>query len=170
MRLLGVVSLTFRELSEIISRKIYNARNNIYAEKFKLKLCTCAQSMALGTRTKLQLEILIRSTILVIYKFWKNILESLRNVSETPPWLPTKHHDSWCYFYNFILVVTHWSWFIIKTFKFVDNSAINFADHMYYCHDCIHRIYANRMNWTRQFRILHFAIWHLEFLLLNVYT
>ena len=40
--------------------KIYNARNNIYAENFKLKLCTCAQSMALGTRTNFQLEILIR--------------------------------------------------------------------------------------------------------------
>ena len=26
--------------------KIYNARNNIYADNFKLKLCTCAQSMA----------------------------------------------------------------------------------------------------------------------------
>ena len=26
--------------------KIYNARNQIYVEKFKLKLCTCAQSMA----------------------------------------------------------------------------------------------------------------------------
>ena len=32
--------------------KIYNARNDIYNENFMLKLCTCAQSMALGTRTK----------------------------------------------------------------------------------------------------------------------
>ena len=40
--------------------KIYNARNNIYAENFKLKRCTCVQSMALGTRTKFQLEIIIR--------------------------------------------------------------------------------------------------------------
>ena len=56
--------------------KIYKARNNIYAENFKLKLCICAQSMALGTHTKFQLEILIRSTILVIYKFRENILES----------------------------------------------------------------------------------------------
>ena len=32
--------------------KIYNAKNNIYAENFKLELCTCVQSMALGTRTK----------------------------------------------------------------------------------------------------------------------
>ena len=64
--------------------KMYNARNNNHAENFKLKLCTCAQTM--GTHTKFQLEILIRSTILVIYKFWENILESLRNVSETSPW------------------------------------------------------------------------------------
>ena len=67
--------------------KIYKARNNIYAENFKLKLGTCVQSMALGTRTKFQLEILIRSMILVIYKFLENILESSRNVSETPPWI-----------------------------------------------------------------------------------
>ena len=40
--------------------------------------------MALGTRTKFQLEILIRSTILVIYKFRENVLESSRNISETP--------------------------------------------------------------------------------------
>ena len=35
---------------------IYNARNNIYAENIKLKLWMCAQSMALGTRTKFQPE------------------------------------------------------------------------------------------------------------------
>ena len=65
--------------------KIYNSRNNIYADNFKLKICTCTQSMALVTRTKFQLEILIRNTILVIYKFRENILESARNVCETPP-------------------------------------------------------------------------------------
>ena len=65
--------------------KIYNTRNDIYGENFKLKLCTCAQSMALGTRTKFQLEILIRSTISAIYKFRENILESSQNVSEPPP-------------------------------------------------------------------------------------
>ena len=77
--------------------KIYNARHHIiYGENFKLKLCTCAQSMALGTRpkfhlmalgtrAKFQLEILIRSTIPAIHKFRENILESSRNVSETTP-------------------------------------------------------------------------------------
>ena len=53
--------------------KIHNAGNLIYGENFKLKLCTCAQSMALATRTKFHLEILSRSMISAIYKFRKNI-------------------------------------------------------------------------------------------------
>ena len=64
--------------------KIHNARNHIYGENFKLNLCTCAQSMALGTHTKFQLGLLIRRTICATQKFRENILESLRNVSETP--------------------------------------------------------------------------------------
>ena len=63
--------------------KTYNARNHIHDENFKLKLCTCVQSMALGTRTKFRPEILVRSTISAVHKFPENILESLRNVSET---------------------------------------------------------------------------------------
>ena len=65
--------------------KIHNTRNHIYGENFKLELCTCAQSMALGTRTKFQLEILITSTISAIHKFRENSLESSWNVSETTP-------------------------------------------------------------------------------------
>ena len=57
--------------------KIHNTGNHIYGEIFKLKLCTCAQSHALGTRSKFQLEILIRMTISAIHKFQENILESL---------------------------------------------------------------------------------------------
>ena len=49
----------------------------------RISLCPCAQSM--GTRTKFQFEILIKSTILVIYKIQENILESSRIVSETLP-------------------------------------------------------------------------------------
>ena len=67
--------------------KICNARNHIYSENFKLKICTCAQSKALGTHTKFQLEILIRSAISAIHKFRENMLESSLNVSETTPWL-----------------------------------------------------------------------------------
>ena len=66
--------------------KTYNAKNHIYGENFKLKLCMCAQSIDLGTRTKFPLEILIRSKISVMYKFRENILESSQNVSETHTW------------------------------------------------------------------------------------
>ena len=66
--------------------KIFNSRNHIYGENFKLKLSTCVQSMALGIRTKFQLEILIRNMISAIHKFRENILESSQNVSETHPW------------------------------------------------------------------------------------
>ena len=65
--------------------KIYNVRNHIDGENFKVKLCTCAQSMALCTRTKFQLEMLIRSVISATHTFRENILESSQNVSETTP-------------------------------------------------------------------------------------
>ena len=65
--------------------KIYNTRNRIHSDNFKLKLCTCAQSMALGKHTKFQLEILMRSTISAIHKFQDNILESSWSVTETTP-------------------------------------------------------------------------------------
>ena len=67
--------------------EIDNATNHIYGEDFKLNLCTCAQSIALVTRTKFQLEILIKSTISAIHKFWENVLERERNVTETHPWI-----------------------------------------------------------------------------------
>ena len=65
--------------------KIHNTRNHIYGANFSLKLCTCAQSMALGRHIKFQLEIFITSTISAIHKFRENILESSWNVSETTP-------------------------------------------------------------------------------------
>ena len=51
----------------------------------------CAQSHALGTRTKFQLEILTTNVISGILYFRKIILESSRNVSETTPCLGTFH-------------------------------------------------------------------------------
>ena len=66
--------------------KIHNVGNYIYGENLKLKFCTCAQSMALGSHTNFQLQIIIRSTISAIHKFRENILESSQNVSETTPW------------------------------------------------------------------------------------
>ena len=79
--LLGVVSLAL----QMNLAKIGNARNHIYSENFKLKLCTCAQSKALGTHTKFQLEIRIRSAISAIHKFREDILDSSQNVSKTTP-------------------------------------------------------------------------------------
>ena len=87
--------------------KIYNARNDIYGENFKLKLCTCAQSMALGTRAKFQLEILIRSmnsTKSLWHKFRENILESSRNVSETTPWILSVTCEFWFCFAIFCCI------------------------------------------------------------------
>ena len=73
---LGAVSLTFRELPKIFSRK-YTAPEIT----LMVKICTCAQS----TLTKFQLEILITSTICALHKCRDNFLESSRNVSETTP-------------------------------------------------------------------------------------
>ena len=70
--------------------KIHNARNHSYVENFKLKFCTRAQSMALGTRAKFQHAVFIRSTISAIYTFRENIMESSRNVSETTPNITAK--------------------------------------------------------------------------------
>ena len=53
--------------------------------EFQVEICTCAQSMALGTRTKFQLEIITINMILGIVYFREIILQSSRNVSETTP-------------------------------------------------------------------------------------
>ena len=81
---LGGVS---QALQNILSKFVYRyCRNHIYSKKFKLKLCTCVQSHALGTHTKFQLEILTINVIPGCAYFCENTLESLRNVSETTPW------------------------------------------------------------------------------------
>ena len=65
--------------------KFVCCRSHSSYENFKLKLCMCAQSKALGTHTKFQLEILTITVICGIVYFRKIILESLWNVSETTP-------------------------------------------------------------------------------------
>ena len=80
--LLGVVS---RALQNLLSKFVYRKNRTSY-ENFKLKICMCAQSHALGTHTKFQLEILTINGILGIVYFRKISLESSRNVSETAPW------------------------------------------------------------------------------------
>ena len=74
-----------RALQDILLKFVY-CRNRSSYENFKLKLCTCAQSMALGTRTKFQFEILTINVISSIVYFREIILESSWNVSETTPW------------------------------------------------------------------------------------
>ena len=64
---------------------VSRALQNLMEWNLKLKLCTCAQSNALGAHTMFQLEILIINAISGIVYFREIILESLRNVSETTP-------------------------------------------------------------------------------------
>ena len=81
----GCFTYVSRALQNILSKFVY-CRNSTCDENFKLKLCTCAQIHALGTRTKFQLETLIINVISGVVYFRKIILESWRNVSETTPW------------------------------------------------------------------------------------
>ena len=74
-----------RALQKNISKFVY-CTNSTCDENFKLKLCTCAQSLALGTRTNFQIEILTLNLISGVVYFHENILGSSRNVSETAPW------------------------------------------------------------------------------------
>ena len=74
-----------RALQKFFSKFVY-CTNSTCDENFKLKLCTCAQSKALGTRTNFQIEILTINVISGVVYFRENILGSSRNVSETTPW------------------------------------------------------------------------------------
>ena len=67
-------------LQNILSKFVY-CRNHTFYENFKLKLCMCAQSkcaqsLALGTRTKFQLEILTINVISDIVYFREISLKS----------------------------------------------------------------------------------------------
>ena len=73
-----------RILQNILS-KFVHCRNRTSYVNFKLKLCECAQSHALGTCTKFQLEILTINVISGIVYFREIILESSRSISETTP-------------------------------------------------------------------------------------
>ena len=68
-----------------IIAKIHNTRNHIYGENLNLKICTCAQSKALGTRAKFQLESLITSTICAIHKFRDNFWRARETLVKQPP-------------------------------------------------------------------------------------
>ena len=64
--------------------------------EFQAQICTCAQSHALGTCTKSQLEITTKNVISGIVYYSDVILESSQNVSETTPWF------NWKCFYDVI--------------------------------------------------------------------
>ena len=68
-------------LQNILS-KFVDCRNCTSYENVKLKLCTCAQSMALGTCTKFEFEILTITVISAIVYFSEIILGELK----TNPW------------------------------------------------------------------------------------
>ena len=74
-----------RALQNILSKFVY-WRNRIPYETFKLKLCTCAQSHALGARTKFKRETLAMNMPSGIVYFLEIVFKSSQNVSETTPW------------------------------------------------------------------------------------
>ena len=71
------VSLIFRELSDIISRK-YTIPQITFIMQIAIWNFVCVQ------RTTFRLDIIISNTISAVHKFRENILENLWNVSETP--------------------------------------------------------------------------------------
>ena len=91
----GCFTNVSRALQDILLKVVY-CRNRTSDENFKLELCTCAQSHALGTRTKFQLEILNANVISGILCFFRMIIsESSQNVSETTPWQDIICHGTW---------------------------------------------------------------------------
>ena len=68
----GVLPTFSDQFQNILSKFVY-CKNHTSYENFKLKLCTCARSHVLGTRTKFQLEILTINVISGIVYFRKII-------------------------------------------------------------------------------------------------
>ena len=83
----GCFTNVSRALQKILSKFVY-CTSSTCDENFKLKLCTCAQSLALGTRTNFRIEILTINVISGVVYFRENILGSSRNVNETAPRVP----------------------------------------------------------------------------------
>ena len=83
---LGCFTDVLRAYQNILS-KFVKCRNCTSCDNFKLKLCTCGQSHALGTCTKFQLVILTTNVISGMVYFLEIILESPQNVHETSPGL-----------------------------------------------------------------------------------
>ena len=82
---LGVISLTFRELSKIFSWNLCIADIIVLLRISSWNFVRVPKAMLLGTRTKFQLEIVTIDVISSIVYFREIILESSWNVSETTP-------------------------------------------------------------------------------------
>ena len=80
----GCFTNVSRALQKIFSRILYITKIVLFYENFKLKLCTCARSHVLGTRTEFQLEIISICVISGIVYFREIILVSWRNNSLHP--------------------------------------------------------------------------------------
>ena len=75
--------------------KIYIIRKHSYGENFKLNVFMCAQTKALGTHWKFQLENPIRSTTSAIHKFREIICETSWPFVQGIHWSPvTKASDA----------------------------------------------------------------------------
>ena len=96
--------------------KINNTRAHLYGQNFKLKLCTCARSVALHIHKSFNLEIIIRNTIPAIQKFPENILDSSTNLSKTTP----LHHNTTDFWLMGTVLIGFWG------------SCINFSYHLLY--------------------------------------
>ena len=72
---------------------MYSGNRTCYAN-FKLKLCTCAQSYALGIRTKFQLEIVAINVISGILCFRKLFWRARETLVKQPPGVPLSYHVS----------------------------------------------------------------------------
>ena len=75
-----------RALQNILWNFVYCRNRTSYAN-FKLTLCTCAQSMALGTRTKFQLEIITINVISSIIYFRETVWRARETLVKQPPGL-----------------------------------------------------------------------------------
>ena len=88
--------------------KFMSCRNPTSYENFKLKICTCAQSRAFGTRAKFQPEMLTINVISGIVYFRKIILESSRPLRTNVCEILTKIHTFACTKMNLKRLYAKW--------------------------------------------------------------
>ena len=80
----GCFTNVSQALQNILSKFVYCGNRASY-ENFTLKLCTGAQSMALGTRTKFQLEIHTINVFSGVVYFRKLFWRARKTLEQQPP-------------------------------------------------------------------------------------